>query len=72
MKKINETYLNEATGIQFDIEYKNGEKKVRITPVPNSYKDSDLGFIFNRSKPETIIKIGQTLLEIGNFCEELK
>lgn len=66
MKKINETYIHEETGIQFDIKYDQDKKKVRIL---TSVKERDNQFIFDRSNPETIIKVANALLEIGNFCK---
>ena len=75
MKKINETYIHETTGIKFDIETEYNvsggtRKRVRIDSNPASYKNID-GFVFNRSSPETIIKIATALLEIGEFTEKL-
>ena len=70
MKKINETYIHEETGIQFDIKY-DGEKK-RTLIVPNtSACRMEKGFVFNRSCADTIIKIGKALQEIGEFVEKL-
>lgn len=87
MRKINESYLHEETGIMFDVEWVEhstgvnfiGEpspkvyiKKVKIMPSAQSgWVRGDKGFVFNRSKPETIKKIGQALLEIGEFVEKL-
>lgn len=85
MRKINESYLHEETGMTFDIEYEekvgnlylNGEtkivtKKVKIMPSAQSgWVRGDKGFVFNRSKPETIKMIGKALLEIGEFVEKL-
>jgi hypothetical protein len=71
MKKINETYLHEDTGIQFDVEYKENKKILKIKPSFNGYKNNT-SFVFNHSNPETVIKIGKALLDIGNFCKELK
>lgn len=81
MRKINETYLHEETGISFEVEYeKNIElrdenpvnKRVKILPsgvgVIGLNKQS---FVFSRSKPEMVIKIGQALLDIGKFCNTL-
>ena len=82
MRKINETYQHEGTGIEFEIEFSTvfdnlnepnkTEKKVKIMPSANSgWVRGDKGFVFNRSKPEVIQKIGRALLEIGEFCEKL-
>ena len=81
MLKINETYKHEETAITFDVEFEEkypvgGEKeirkKVRVMPSDSSgWVRGDKGFVFNKSKPETITKIGKALLEIGEFCEEL-
>lgn len=49
-----------------------GVKRVRITPSQQSgWVRGEKGFIFSRSKPEMIKKIGQALLEIGEFTEKL-
>jgi hypothetical protein len=73
MKKLNETYLHESTGITFDIQYDGEKKKVRIINGSNLVisGNKETAFIFNRSKPETIIKVANALLEIGNFVETL-
>lgn len=87
MKKINESYLHEETGMTFEVEYVEhstgvnfiGEpspwvyiKKVKIMPSTQSgWVRGDKGFVFNRSNPETIKRIGQALLEIGEFTEKL-
>ena len=75
MKKVNETYLHEETGIRFDIEHSDDKnKKVRISngiKMVSGRAENEHAFIFNRSKPETIIKIAKTLLEIGEFCQKL-
>jgi hypothetical protein len=85
MKKLNETYVHEETGITFDVQYETKEmypvgldvekrttKKIQIQPSGQSgWVRGDKGFVFNRSKAETIKKIGKALLEIGEFCEKL-
>ncbi len=75
MKKINETYQHEETGIHFNVEWNYNvdldcQKKVKIIPSKNNYK-LEKGFIFDRSKTITIINIGRALLEIGEFVEKL-
>jgi hypothetical protein len=72
MIKINETYRHEESGIQFDVKYQEpyGTNK-RVLVVP-SYGRMEQGFVFNRSDPKTIIKIGKALQEIGEFVSELK
>jgi len=87
MKKLNETYIHEETNITFDVLFEEKEstnsydglipirdkkivKKVKINSSKNDYRNNN-GFVFNRSNPETITKIGRALLEIGEFCEKL-
>lgn len=81
MIKLNETYQYKENDleIKFDVEYayKDGTlnpptKKVRIEPSQQSgWSSGQKGFVFNRSSPATINKIGQALLDIGKFVEKL-
>ena len=77
MKKLSEKYNHIDTGITFELKYStsivNGVKSsntVVIKPSENAIFRSQ-GFVFSNSTPETVIKIGKALLEIGKFVEKL-
>ena len=79
MRKINELYKHEATGISVEVHHQQRTKAIysgineeyiekRVTVKPSSGA-KEFGFIL--SKPETLRKIGEAFVEIANFIGTL-
>lgn len=64
MKLLSTQYLHEKTGITFEIEFNGDNKRIKLKT-----KYGDNNFMFTNSQPKTLIKIGEAILEIGEFCE---
>ena len=67
MKKISEKYLHKS-GVTAKIWFLDENKKAVRLQATNGRTD----FVFNKSKTETIKKIGKTFVEIANFIDKLK
>ena len=73
MKKINEKYQHES-GITAKVWFEEKQslagvdirKSVRLQGT-----DGKIEFVFNKSKPETIRKVGKAFIEIADFIEKL-
>lgn len=67
MKLQSIQYLHESTGIVFEVEFKDGKKRITVRTT-----HGDDEFMFENSKPEILITVATALLEIGNFCAMIR
>ena len=66
MKKLQEKYIHEKTGIEIIVDYKEIDKEIKtsISLISSMGREE---FIFRNSKPKTLIEVGKALIEIGEF-----
>lgn len=63
MKKLSEKWIH-PSGISVKIWFKDGKKEIRLQT-----SNGKTEFVFNKSKRETIEKVGQALIDIANFID---
>lgn len=85
MQKISEKYKDEETGITFKVfwedegvgvKFFNGvpielENSIKVKKIRLNGSNLKTEFVFNKSKAETIKKVGEAFVRIADFCEGL-